>query len=159
MVTLTCLSCSSMQTAREISCVKPFYDKERLLFLSCLLQFAMIVSLSSCSARLCTTLNESSIACDALYSRTRWQSYFQPSRKQGQSYLLRTLDRGRLDIADLSRTWLLAKANPSLLLHCLWGHLARGGWNWEANVARCLHLALSSTAKFPGQRLSPVYNL
>ena len=32
-------------------------------------------------------------------------------------------------------------------------------WNWEANVAHCLYLALSSTAKFPGQRQSPVYNL
>lgn len=25
-------------------------------------------------------------------------------------------------------------------------------WNWEANMAHCLHLPLSSTVKFPGQR-------
>lgn len=25
-------------------------------------------------------------------------------------------------------------------------------WNWKANVPHCLHLALSSTARLPGQR-------
>lgn len=92
------------------------------------------------------------IACNALYCRIRWQCYFQPSRKQKESYLLRMVDKGTLSIPDLSRTWLLAEANSSFLLRCLWGQLAQRRWNRNANMPHCLHLALSPAAKFPGQR-------
>lgn len=105
--------------------LKLFCGKERLLFFNL---FTPVCN-DGVTQLLCQAL------CNPQWiKRSLWRIIFQdpvtvlfPAIVEARGkYLLIMADRGRLDIPDLSRTRLLAEANPSFLLHCLWGHLARG---------------------------------